>query len=275
MNALNFLIVLFTIFTYGCGEADFTKFSRLGGLRMVGIEASVPEVDGTATGNVSVTLTPYISDIDAGGRTFNVTVFSCLDSGITRGGEPDCENPTTETSTTFDTSTLSADNYTGSMGGYSITISNPASLIEDYSEQQRFNGVNYLVIFQLQQGGETFRAVKAIPISERTTANSNPTIQNITFNEAALSNSPTSQGTLDMTLSAGAETYEVMRGDGTKTTKTENLLISWFVSKGAVQPARIVESQSSTYYPSEDTSITLIGVVRDRRGGTDVVVLSP
>ena len=63
--------------------------------------------------------------------------------------------------------------------------------------------------------------------------------------------------------------------DGTKTTKTENLLISWFVSKGAVQPPRIVESQSSTYYPSEDTSITLIGVVRDRCGGTDILVLSP
>ena len=29
MNALNLLIIILTTFTFGCGEADFTKFSRL------------------------------------------------------------------------------------------------------------------------------------------------------------------------------------------------------------------------------------------------------
>ena len=245
---------------------------------MVGIVSDIPEIDGTQTGNVNITLTPYISDITAAGRTFNVTVLTCVDSGVTRGSSPDCESPTTQTypnGNTFSTSGLSATNYTGAMDNITITVSNPASLISSYSTQQKYNGVNFLILFRLQSGEDSLTAIKAIPISERTTRNSNPSIDSITFNGVSISSSPSRGGGLNVNLNSGAETYQVMQADGSLITKTESLLISWFVSKGSVQPPRIVESQTSTFFPEDDSNITLIGVVRDRRGGTAVKVIAP
>lgn len=272
------IVLTVILFVISCGETDFKKFSQLGETRIVAIVADTPEIDGSSTGNVNVTLTPYISDINGAGRVFNVTVVTCLDTGVTRGGSPECENATTETypnSNTYDTTNLAASNFTGAMDPITLTISNPASLIADYSNQQRFNGVNYLVAFRFQSGSTTINTIKAIPISERSVRNSNPVITGITYNGGVISSGPTASGALNMSLSSGSESYDVMQANGTVISKQESLLISWFVSKGKVQPARIVESQNSTYFPENNSAITLIGVARDRRGGSAVTVLNP
>lgn len=278
MRKLILLKTILLIMISGCGEENFKKFSKLGELRVVGIVSDVPEVDGTNTGNVNVTLTPYISDIEAAGRTFSVTVVTCLDTGVTRGGSPECLSPTTQTypnGNTFNTAGLAANNYTGAMDPITVTIANPSSLISAFSAQQRFNGVNFLVAFRLQSGSTITNAIKAIPISERTTLNSNPVIEGVTYNGAAITSGLNSGGALDMTFTNGAQSYEVMRADGSIITKQESLLISWFVSKGKIQPPRMIDSQNTTFFPENTSAVTLIGVARDRRGGTAVRILNP
>jgi hypothetical protein len=74
------LISAVLLLSAGCSMEDFEEFKQLGGLRIVGVEVDNSEIDGTTSGTVNVTLTPYISDIDAGGRNlqcFCSFLFGC------------------------------------------------------------------------------------------------------------------------------------------------------------------------------------------------------
>lgn len=276
-----FISVLCFLLLSSCGEVDFaTEFSDLGSLRIVGAIASSAEVDGTSNGAESVTLTPYISDINAAGRVFTVSVTSCLAPDLAQGADPTCETRQVETypnSNTFDTNTLSGSNFTGPMSPITISINNPAGLIAPYSAQQKFNGVSYIVIFVLTSGETKLTFVKEINITTRATRNSNPIVQDITFDKNPITNSPTIKGKLAVTFAAGGamETYEEMDNSGTISTQTESYLITWFYSRGEVTPWRITEGQTSTYKPFDSSGITLIAVIKDRRGGTDIKILTP
>lgn len=275
------LFIFFLLFSIcSCSEPDFKKFYELGDLRIIGIEADIPEVDGNSTSDIDVTLTPYISDFTAAGRTFTVTVISCLDPGFTRGAEPQCQTSTIETypnGNTFNTSSLSTSNYTGAMDPITITIANPSNLISSFSNQQKFNGVNYLVAFSLTSGSTSLTAVKAIPISTRPTLNSNPEIENILLDSGVLTTSPLVKGSLSMTYTTngGEEVYNEMLSDGSLIQQTESFLITWFYTKGKVVPGRIIDGQTSKFNPDSSAATTLVGVLRDRRGGTDIKILNP
>ena len=260
-----------------CSMEEFTEFSELGGLRIVGIEGSDSEIDGTSSGTENITLTPYISDIDAGGRTLSVSVVSCLDATFAQTGQLSC-TPNQETypnSNTFDTSTLAGSSYTGAMDPITISISDPASLIADFSEQLRFNGVPYFVLFTLTSGSETFTFVKQLRITDRGTLNSNPEIDEVIFAGSVLSSAPSSSGTLslDVTSAGAPENYTELTGDGTTQSTTESYLVSWFASPGEVTVGRVLLGATSKLETSEAT--VLIAVVRDRRGGTDVEIFTP
>ncbi len=263
-----------------CNRAEFEEFSELGSLRILGVVADSPEVDGTATGTVNISLTPVISDIDGAGRTFAVTVVSCLDTGFVQSSQPSCENPTVEAypnGGTFNTTGLAASDFTGAMDPITISINNPASLIADFSSTRRFNGVSYFVIFNLQSGSENFTFVKELVITERTPLNQNPVIDSIQFNGSAIATGPSTTGELSMefTPAGEPETYQEQRSDGVLESITESYLITWFYSSGKVSPGRILTDQSSTFKPENSTAIRLVGVVKDRRGGTAFVNLSP
>ena len=272
---MKYISVIMVILLCSCGEEDFTKASQLGELRVLGITADVPEVDGTSSSSVNITLTPYISDLNSGGRTFKVTVLTCIDPGIEQGSEANCENPNIESypGGSFDVSTLT--NSTGAMTAMTITLTDPAAKIAPYSTQQRYNGVNYLVIFKFESGGTKVTAVKTIPITDRGTLNNNPVIQEITFDGVPLSSSPDSNGQLNITYTAAGspETYNSMSSSGAISSSSESYLISWFYMKGKVSPSRVIYPNTSKY--THDTEGTFVGVVRDLRGGTAIKVLTP
>jgi hypothetical protein len=271
------LISAVLLLSAGCSMEDFEEFKQLGGLRIVGVEVDNSEIDGTTSGTVNVTLTPYISDIDAGGRTFSVSVVSCLDATFAQTGQLGCK-PNTETypnSNSFDTSTLSASSYTGAMDSITISINDPASLIENFSEQLRFNGVPYYVFFTLSSGSESLSFVKQLRITDRGTLNSNPEIDEVRLDGSELTSAPSGSGTLSVTLTASGEPekYAELTGNGTTQSQTESYLVSWFASPGDITLGRVLFGQTSELDTNQST--VLIAVVRDRRGGTDVVVLSP
>jgi hypothetical protein len=272
------LFIVLTLLLSACGEAEFKKFSELGELRVMGIVADVPEVDGGSSTDVNVTLTPYISDKDGGGRTFNVTVLTCLDPGIGNGAEAECENPGTETypnSNTFNTAGLAGSDYTGAMDPITITITNPAAKIASYSRQQRYNGVNYIVIFKFESGGSSITVIKSIPITDRGTLNSNPVIDQVTLGGGGLANSPTANGELNVTYTAGGgpQNFNTMSSSGAISSSTESYIVTWFYIKGKVVPGRVLYPTKSNY--THDATATLVAVVKDLRGGTAVRVLTP
>ena len=263
-------------FLCACSAPDFNKFSQLGELRMLGIVADKPEIDGTRSDAVQVTLTPYLSDIDAGGREFTVMVGSCLDPGLSQGASPRCLQPklaTYPSGNTFDTSVLRDKNYTGAMTAITITIDNPASLIAARDKQQQYNGVNYLVIFNLRAGDAQLTAVKAIAISARENLNTNPEIDKIY--PACSSLTDHSEMAISFTATGKQQDYREMRADGSFNNLTESYFITWFYLHGKVRPSRILLNQPSTYIAGSEDQETLVAVVKDRRGGTAVQTVCP
>ena len=264
------LLPVMSSLTISCGMENFTEFNELGGLRIVGVETSASEIDGTSSATASLTLTPYISDINAGGRAFNVSVVSCLDPSFAQTGELGCDSPNQETYPSFDTSTLAATSYTGAMTSVTINIVNPAALISDFSEQLRFNGVPYYVLFTITSGSESLSFIKQLKITDRGSLNQNPKISEVLLDGVALTTAPSVSGSLDVEVtSAGApETYSELTSDGTIQTQTESYLVSWFASPGRVSPGRVLFGNKSKLETSLPT--VLIAVIRDRRGGTHV-----
>ena len=271
MKILGGLLLIFS----ACNTPDFKNFSELGELRIMGIVADQPEIDGTRTDNVQVVLTPYISDIYGEGRKFTVVVAGCLDPGISQGASPRCLNPKFEAypnGNTFDSSALAKSNYTGAMDAVTITISNPAAQIAGFSAQQRYNGINYLVVFRLEYGATNLTAVKSISISERPKLNRNPEIAAIVFDEEQAANTLKSVDIdVSFTEAGGQEDYQEMSADGSVASLSESYFITWFYYLAEIKPSRILLGQQSKY-KNEVSPYTIVAVVKDRRGGTAVRV---
>lgn len=258
-----------------CNVPDFQEFSELGELRMMGIVADKPEIDGTRTDDVQVVLTPYLSDILGAGREFKVSVVSCLDPGLSRGARPRCLKPKLvpyPNNNTFDTRVLAENNYTGAMDAVTITIANPAELIAARAAQSRYNGINYLVIFTLTRGATSLTAVKAISIAGRENLNRNPEIEKIVLDEE-LASSTLKPIAIDVSFTPAGqqENYTEMSVDGSIDSLTESYVITWFYRRASITPARILFGQQSKYQ-SSPFAHTVVAVVKDRRGGTAVKV---
>ncbi len=268
-------VFLLVLVLSACNVPDFKEFSQLGELRMVGIVAAKPEIDGKRTDDVQVVLTPYISDIYGRGRKFTVIVASCLDPGLSQGASPRCAEPkfaAYPNGNTFDTSVLAENNYTGAMDAVTITIANPTGQIAALSPQQRYNGVNYLVVFRLEYGATNLTAVKAISISERETLNRNPEIEKIILDEDAVSKTLNPVDiNVSFTAAGKQEIYTEMSADGNIDSLTESYFITWFYYRGKIKPSRVLFGQQSKYQPNLFEK-TLVAVVKDRRGGTAVKV---
>ncbi len=269
----NFFLLL--LIASACNAPDFKDFSQLGELRIMGIVADTPEIDGTRSDDVQVVLTPYLSHISGGARKFTVVVVSCLDPSLSQETNQGCLDPkfaAYPNGNTFDTQVLAEDNFTGAMDAVTITIVNPAAQLAAFSPQQRYNGVNYVVIFRLEHGATNLTAVKAIPISERKTLNRNPEIKDITLvQQAAAKTLAPLNVDVSFTDAGGEESYTEMSADGSIDRLTESYFITWFYYTGKIKPRRILLGQSSKYQPTPRKN-TLVAVVRDRRGGTAVKV---
>jgi hypothetical protein len=276
------LIGVIGVMGVSCSKQKFEKFSQLGGPRILAIKADQPEIDGSGTGNVAVTLTPYISDIDGNGRVLSVRVVTCADLAIGQGNQPACSTPQVETypsGNTFDTTSLMATNYTGAMTPITITIANPASLIAGYSDQAKFNGVPYSIFFSIQFGTTTITAVKQVDIGLRSSLNQNPQIQNITLDGTAITSSPSAGGTLSYSIASGhtPESFQVMDASGNLYgSQKETYLLTWFYYDAKIKPFRLLEAQNSQFVMTAGAGqATIVAVLRDQRGGTDVKIITP
>jgi len=266
------LILIAAILILSSCDDEPLNFFSLGELRILALQADTPEIDGTSSTPVTVQITPVISDVDAGGRTLSFTVLACPDPGITVGMEPTCDTtlPTTQTITYADvnSSTLGA-RFTGALPAFSVNV--PPGLLIGQTEQNRFNGLNYIVTFKITAGSDEIETYKRIVVSERTTKNLNPQIQNVLLN-GSTSGSLASGDELSIDVSPGftPETFDFMDNDGLEVEKTETYTISWFSYKGTTDLSRTYLDEVNLFtLNTGETDPFVVAILRDDRGGID------
>jgi hypothetical protein len=259
----------------GCGGSNLPDYNLLASLRVLALQADKPEAHPGDT----VTITPYASDINGGGRALTFSAEACLDPGTAYGATPSClGNPTRVVLNTQSAAAALPGQATGATT--TIAVSIPATLLTGQSTQNIYNGVSYLFLYQLFGGSETVTAFKHILVVDpsKATLNSNPDSAgalDILFNGAASATVvtlPSGDQSLSLQYPAGAiEAYQLKKSDGSFQSLTESLTTTWFVTDGSENHYRSINSGTTTWTPpgGEPTSrkVVLAAVIRDGRGG--------
>jgi hypothetical protein len=252
------------------------SYTTLDSLRVLALKADKPEAHEGDT----ITITPYISDVNGASRALTYEAEVCLDPGTSYGAEPTCTGSSTQTIITSSATAAvpSGSAETGASTTFSFSV--PTGLLTTVSSTTAYNGLSLLVIYKITAATTTVNSFRRILIvsSSKTSLNSNPgstTTLDVLFNGVAsssLSSLPSGDQSLSLSYGSGdTESYQVLNSDGTYTSKTEELTTTWFISDGAEKLDRSTNSSSITWSPpsAEPTShkVVVAGVVRDGRGG--------
>lgn len=254
-----------------CVDGD-NDFFQLGEFRVLAVQADTPEIDGSSLTPITVTLTPFISDIDAGGRTIAIDILACPDPGLELGNDPVCDP---DLATTQDISYASIDSttlgsrLTGAMPAFTVNV--PPGLLTGQTDQVKFNGLDYLVTMHFSAGTETIKTYRRIVISEKTSKNMNPSIENVLFNgETTGSLQNLDELTIDIAAGFTPETYDYEDLDGIQIEKDEVYTVSWFTFKGTTNLRRTFLDETAIFEKSSgETNPFIVAVLRDDRGGID------
>ncbi len=265
-----FLYLAVLIFL-GC-EDDENRFFELGEFRILAVQADTPEIDGTSSAPIAVSLTPIVSDIDAGTRNIDIDILACPDPGLQLGNEPTCDAtlPTTQSIpyTQISSSTLGA-RRTGAMTPFTVNI--PPGLLTGQNSQVKFNGLDYLITMKFKAGSETLETYKRITVSQRTTKNTNPLIQNVLLDGSVTGTLQNlDKLTIDLAPGSNEEVYDYENLDGIQSEKTEVYTTSWFTFKGTTDLRRTFMDEKAVFEinPGE-TNPFVMAILRDDRGGID------
>ena len=274
------LLVLFLFLTLSCSEDDFSQYSELDELRVIAMVFDQPQIiDSGSTTNVQVT--PYVSDINGGGRVIAVEVFACAEPLIDRGEAPTCDGRSDRVQVSnfsFNPATagtgMAAPHFTGDLTPITITV--PANLTQGRSATDQFNGVGYMVEMVFTAGSENVKSIARIDVSQNPSVNTNPSIENVLQNgQALLPSTPYPSTAIDLVTTATAassETYNFVTNNSNTVTLTEELSVSYLTSRGEFNFSQILAGQTTTFTPDTSTSTPAIIVIvlRDDRGGSDV-----
>jgi hypothetical protein len=253
------------LFLYACSGDKLPKVSKLDRLRVIAMVSDLPEIN-SAGG--SVVITPWLSDPEGGTRTFDIFWAACPDPGIAYGKEPTCEGVT---ETQIAGVALASQERSEALTNL-FTVNVPAGLTSLASAKDQFNGVYYLVTLRVVSGDEIERAYKRIRVSSKTGGdlNTNPTITALSF-DGALPTFPSQKDKVQATIGAGAETFEYINGDGDLLSRDEEISISFFTTSGELKPSIVGAGETSVLkLKNNPTTLTVIGVIRDQRGGIGV-----
>lgn len=262
------LLILCFVF-FGCGDDSFKKYAALSEFRVLGIIADLPEVADTTE---TVQLSAIVSDIKNQGREVSLKVEGCLDPGISTGEEIDCENGEKYqliSQSVIDLNTvLGATYYTGELNPISVTI--PAEITKGRSEIEKFNGVDYLVIFTFSfENQQLVRSLKRIKVSTRPIKNSNPEILSMSSIELS-----TDEQKLSIQSNSSPEEFSFLNLTGDPKTGKEVFYLSWFSSSGEIKNSQIYANEETTLSLDKNLpdQAVIVVVLRDGRGGVDYLL---
>lgn len=268
---MRYVCLLWMVILMACDTVEIDAF-QLGPFRLIALVADQPEVDGTTNNMVSIT--PWISDVDAQGRNVSVNIVACPDPGIGQGAVPTCDEELATTQQIdypdIDTSTLSEAPFSGAAPA--VTVNIPGGFLDELSAEQQFNGIDYIVSFVFTAGDETVSAFKRVLLSTRDTPNTNPEIDAILADEDEAAQLQDGN-VLTYTTVDEPQEYDRFDQNGEIETLTEEFLLTWFVYAGTTSLSRSEIDQEATFEidPENDNEPFLFGVLRDGRGGLDVL----
>lgn len=265
-----FALVILVVLA-GCDRSDLKDQSLLTELRVLAVVLDTPEVSPGAVVNV----TPFVSDVNGGGRALTYSAEGCVDPGLAVGADFTCVGrPDRVTLATDQPLPLAGPNYTGNAPTFAVTV--PNTILDNRGPIVANNGYAYLVFYTVKApNGANVRVLKRIFASTRTVKNTNPAITGATADGNPLGALPTTTTALKLTLTAGSkESYTFLDSNGQSVAKTEDLLVSWFVTDGELDPIQEDSDEAIDWGPPgaapTGRNIVLVAVVRDRRGGDAV-----
>lgn len=273
MKHLLLLVIAVSTFASGCGKDNFPRYTTLSGFRVLGLKATPPET----TPGSTVAMQALLSDIGGGGRTVSYTVQLCSDPGIGFGSDPTCSGRSDTITSTGTINTLTANTYTAAVTLPNITV--PSNIFSSRNIVDQYNGVAYLVVYTFVAGTTQIVAFKRIIASSKSIQNTNPSIIDMTVNNASLTALPNGTVTVYPSIVSGSqENFPVLNGNGTTSYFQENLTVTWFASDGSFSHQRSQNTDGNSYSAPgsspTDHATVLVGVVRDGRGGESWLIRS-
>jgi len=173
----------FAFILAGCSPNQLPDYDLLKGLRVLAMPVDLPEVAPGA----QVNITPVVSDIPGAGRTLSWKASGCVDPGVGIGAIPSCELAADQASLGSGTVALSAPSFTQALSSIAVTI--PASILDHRLASDQYNGVAYLVTFDISAAdGSKVSSFKRVIASNKATKNANPSIKWREFNGGAPTN---------------------------------------------------------------------------------------
>jgi hypothetical protein len=262
--------LLIILLVAACGNEEMKKVELLEEFRILAIVTTTPE----AVPGAAVSLRLFVSDVKGGGRTISGTTVSCIDPGISFGAKVNCDHDPSAVTDTYDVDTtagdLPANLFTG-LAVDTLNINVPIGIFVGRSAREQFNGVGYISIFNFTVDGKSVSAFKRVVATNKVALNTNPTGSAIFLNGAAIGSSPIKDDKLVMTSSA-PETFEYQTIEGDTEIRTEEMQVAWYVTKGKFDKPKSDVSETVKYLGDPDADDSLvIGIVRDERGGVEVV----
>lgn len=266
-----------------CGDNNFPKYEALGGLRVLALTSTTPEV---LAGSGSVSVVPFVSDVNGAGRALNYDAEACLAPTLDYGGDPTCAgNPTRQVlaqGSSITAGQLTATNgYTGTVD--TLTAAAPsAALLSALDSNFQYNGVPLLITFRVYAGGESVNSFRRILVTTNgsKTLNTNPTLNDILASGSPIGGTlPGSAVSLTPSYpSSGAgapESYTEFNRNGVSVSRSETFSMTWFISAGELSAARTLETAATQFTPPGSLPplgrVVLVGVLRDGRGGVTVL----
>jgi hypothetical protein len=265
------ILLLAFFLVLGCGADTLPKFSKLEGLRILGLRAEDPE---TLPAGGAITVKALLYDRD--GRTLNYVASICTDPGIARGATPSC----TGVSDASQIASSSANPGANRLVEITLNVPNtPATVLSGASTAEAFNGVGYLLVLRVTSadGAATQSAFKQLVVSDatKTTKNQNPNFNatGILSNGSAITAMPTAEISVTPSLVAGAEESYLYKVDSSLTIPlTESITVTWLASDGEYSRTRTTGVSSSNTFTPPTSAVSgytpvLVAIARDPRGG--------
>jgi hypothetical protein len=275
ISKINIFSFAFLILS-SCGDTELKKVELLDGFRILAITTSTPEVNpGDTVSDIQV----FFSDPQGAGRLISGTTVSCIDPGIALGALVSCDHDPMSVAGVYNIDTALDDDTAGLFTGLASTTASvtvPANILLGRSLNEQNNGVGYIIIFSFDVDGQQVKTFKRILASTRTVKNlnpGNPTPSTVQLNGGALGLPNTDD--VFRVLSTTEENYDFITTENTTENRLERFQVAWYISSGELNIAKSNVSENISFISeSAQSPFTLITVIRDERGGTEIQVFN-
>jgi len=262
------IISSFLFLLVSCGGNDFKEVEELNTFRVLAIVSDNPEVAPGGNSNLQL----FVADPLGEGRLISGTYEGCIDPGISFGASVSCEHDPNVITGNFniDTNSLTPSGtfYTGLT--QTLPVSVPATIHVGRSSREKFNGVGYIVIFKFTIDGKEVKSFKRIIATDRGSLNTNPLGGEIRVNNGNIGSS-LMEGDSLKAVGVTPETYDYITVEGTSETRSEDIGVAWYTTDGKFTRSKTDLNEETEYEDSTKEEVLLISIIRDDRGGVEVL----